>query len=325
MRVGAQGAWMVAPAGMVTPAWMVLAAWVVLAVPDACAHAQAGPIGSVAAADATVTGSGGAAMVPAGTRLDLPNGSTVTAAKDHTAPVLLARGGEIRVCQTTRLQLSQAPDQALLLGLDRGALEIRTNVTAADVLVTPDLRFTMSEAGPLELDLRVLPSGDTCVDNRGHRAPTLSISDVFGEATYQVKPGQHVMFEHGSLREVVDRETVPCGCPPDARGVSVADAMIAGGAGGRPTNAQQKTAGEQPFPAAVSEGLAEPSPLPPLAAGQTHVQVASTLAYNPEQPTPAANTNQATAVLPAAPATPSRSGGGPFAAIGRFFKRLFVR
>ena len=96
--------------------------------------------------------------------------------------------------------------------------------------MTPDLRFTVRNAGPLDLRLRIARNGDTCVDNRGPGAPTLAVSDPFGEAMYEVGPGQHVLFEHGSLREVVDHESSPCGCP-DEKGMSIADALLAPGAG----------------------------------------------------------------------------------------------
>ena len=101
----------------------------------------------------------------------------------------------------------------LLLALDRGAMEIRTAATDRDVVITPDLRFSIKGTGPLDLRLRVTPNGDTCVEHRGLQAPPLEIVDQFGDARYELRAGQHVLFEHGSLREVVDHESSPCGCP----------------------------------------------------------------------------------------------------------------
>src|SRR5207237_9775006 len=94
----------------------------------------------------------------------------------------------------------------LLLSLDRGALEIDMNGTPSDSIMTPDLRFTVRNSGPLDLRLRVARNGDTCVDNRGPGAPTIAVSDPFGESMYELAAGQHVLFEHGSLDEVVDHE-----------------------------------------------------------------------------------------------------------------------
>jgi hypothetical protein len=159
-------------------------------------------------------------------------GSAGITARDHTAPITLGRGGTVRVCQTSVLHVSESRsakiDAPLLFSLDRGAIEIHMAGTLNDSILTPDLRFTVVNAGPLDLRVRVARNGDTCVDNRGPAAPTLNISDPFGEALYQVSAGQHVLFEHGSLHEVVDHERSPCGCP-DEKGMSVADALLASG------------------------------------------------------------------------------------------------
>ena len=159
-------------------------------------------------------------------------GSAGITARDHTAPITLGRGGTVRVCQTSVLHVSESRSAKiaapLLFSLDRGAIEIHMAGTLNDSILTPDLRFTVVNAGPLDLRLRVARNGDTCVENRGPAAPTLNISDPFGEALYQVSAGQHVLFEHGSLHEVVDHEQSPCGCP-DEKGMSVADALLASG------------------------------------------------------------------------------------------------
>ena len=286
-------------------------------------------IGSVSMSDAVVSNPYGV-LRPAGGRVTLVGNETVTA-KDHSAAVTLARGGEVRVCQTTGVHLSEGGEESLLLALDRGAMEIRMKAKSGDVVMTPDLRFTLDAAGPLALEMRVMGNGDTCVDNRGNDAPTLKITDAFGEANYELRPGQHVTFEHGSLREVVDRETIPCGCPPDEKKMgSLADAAIAGGASEtKPASTSEQAAVAHPFPATVSEGLAAPTPPPADAPGQTHVQVATTLGFDPNAPKPPANTDAASTqqdeVPVVQPAPVKKHTGGPFGAVGRFFKRIFVR
>ena len=300
-------------------------------------------IGTVSPADAEVIdAAGNKALAPVdGASESLTGGETVKA-NDHTAAVRLARGGRLLVCEGTRVHLADAADQSLLLGLDRGSMEVKTDARAGDVVMTPDLRFTMSEAAPLDLQMRVTSAGDTCVDNRGHRAPTLRISDAFGEATYELKPGQHVTFEHGSLREVVDKETVPCGCPPEKlkRG-SLADAALAGVTSGKPATPAEKAAAEHPFPAAVSEGLEPATPAPAQAANVTHVEVAASLGYDPNAlppktaiepsstaaPAPRRSVPSlpATVALQEPPPVQAKHAGGPFGAVGRFFKRMFAR
>src|ERR1035437_4179206 len=188
-------------------------------------------------------------------------GSVLVTAKDHTAPITLGRGGTVRVCQTSVLHVTESRVVAiaapLLFSLDRGAIEIQTMGTATDAIMTPDLRFTVRSNGPLDLRLRVARNGHTCVENRGPSAPTLAVSDPFGEAMYEVAPGQHLLFEHGSLHEVVDHESAPCGCP-DAKGMSIADALLASSA------AKPATPPPAPSPP-VAVSAVVPIPPPPAA------------------------------------------------------------
>ena len=292
--------------------------------------AQAPAIASVSRADATVT-SASPALNPTSIA-NITGDSTITAL-DHTAPVTLARGGAIRLCQTSTLHLIPGLRDALLMALDRGSMEVRGEAHAGDVLETPDLRITVAEAAPLELDIRVSGNGDTCVDNRGHRAPTLNLSESFGDAAYVLKPGQHVTFEHGSLHQVVDRETVPCGCPPsDAEALrrgSLAEAALAGGANTpHESTAAQAAAAAHPFPMAESEGLAPPAPIAAQKPGETHVQVATDLHYDPNAPAPPPTSKAADNVpgnQPPPPRSQPQPDHNPFRAIGHFFKNLFVR
>ena len=295
---------------------------VVLLLP-AMLHAQT--IGSVATADAEIVNASAAPLALAGTRATLTSPVSLTA-RDHTAEVKLARGGTLHLCQSTPVQITETAAEALLFSLDRGSLELHTKATPADSLLTPDLRLTPLTAGALDLAIRVARNGDTCVDNRGRHAPFVDVADAFGTATYQLKPGQHVLFEHGSLRAVVDRETTPCGCPPDLPvAIPLAEAALRGGAATTP----EQSAAAHPFPVAVSDGLADPPARTPAPVGTTEVEVASTLTFDPTRPvsaaTPqAAQTSVATAPLAAPPAPPAPKRNA-FQSIGHFFKRLFVR
>ena len=155
-----------------------------------------------------------------------------------------------------------------MLALDRGAIEVQMAATTHDVVMTPDLRFTMRGDGPLDLRLRVTRNGDTCVENRGAKAPVLNVADQFGEATYELRAGQHVLFEHGSLKEVVDHESSSCGCPPEPDDVGGGCAVRASTAAAPGSAVAAKPAAEQhPFPAAVSAGLAPPPAVPQAPAG----------------------------------------------------------
>jgi hypothetical protein len=297
-------------------------------------RAQQQPIGTVGMQDATVAG----ALEVTNGRAILVGSTTVTA-RDRVAEVELNRGGTVRVCSTSGLHVTggKSPDgnTPLILALDRGAIEVQMPATTRDVVTTPDLRFTLRGDGPLDLQLRVTRNGDTCVENRGSKAPVLNVVDQFGEASYELRPGQHVLFEHGSLKEVVDHESSACGCPPEPS-MSVADALLHPAATGEGAGTPKSAAEEHPFPAAVSAGLAPAATTPQAPAGAVHNQVSAALtsgdgadslsAPNPSVPEKTADAKTAPATqtpAPTSPAQPSPQPKGFGHALGRFFKRIF--
>ena len=290
-------------------------------------NAQQQSIGTVGMQDATVAG----ALEVSNGRAILVGNTTVTA-REHVAEVALNRGGTVRVCSTSGLHLTAGKTAEgtasvpLMLALDRGAIEVQMAATSRDVVMTPDLRFTMHGDGPLDLQLRVTRNGDTCVDNRGEKAPLLNVADQFGEATYELRAGQHVLFEHGSLKEVVDHESSSCGCPPEEQTMSVADALLHPSTPGNTPVAEKPAAEQHPFPAAVSEGLAPPAAVPQAPAGAVHTQVSAALSSgednaNPVEPTTATTNTRASPSVPASQPSPPKH--DLIHSVGRFFKRIF--
>jgi hypothetical protein len=286
------------------------------------AAAQQRTLGSVATQDAIVTGTS-APLETTNGRLVLTGNGTVTA-KDHTAPVTLTRGGEIQVCSTSGLHMTagSGPGTApLMLSLDRGAMEIHMDAGLNDIVMTPDLRMSVQKSGPLDLRIRVTSNGDTCVENRVAGAAdktgtetglTVNVSSLFGSETYDVKPGQHVLFEHASLSEVVDHESSSCGCPPPPPKEEIAGGVLGPGAD------------PHPFPEAVSQGLAPEPPVPQAPEGEVHAQVSTTLSYNGNAP---ATPPGAEPGLPLSayqrPAPPPPPRPGFLHRVGHFLKRLF--
>jgi hypothetical protein len=145
------------------------------------------------------------------------------------------------------------------------------------------------------------------VDNAGVNAPYVLVSSVFDGGAYRVQAGQRVMFEHGSLSEVVDQEKESCGCPPPA------------------------PKGNE-FPEAQSEGLAPTPPTEPNPGVQagSEPQTTVSLAYNGADHAP-----QATAAQEQPPAATANAGKNPasqppatkkkpgfFDRVGRFFRNL---
>jgi hypothetical protein len=250
------------------------------------------PMGTVATEDAVVTGG----LEVQNGRAALLTNASVTA-RDHTANIALHRGGEVLVCSTSEFHLLHSgTGPSLLFGLDRGAIEIHSASAPQDVVLTPDIRFTVESPGTFDLRLRVTRNGDTCVDNATPNSPVLTLSDAFSSSSYRLIPGQHVLFEHGSLKEVVDNERDPCGCPVEKP---------------VPTPGQLLAEAAHPFPTAVSQDLA---PAPPAAntapAGEKHTQIATTFSYAPGAPPPAQHRTRPRSAGPRrhrAPTHPSRS------------------
>jgi len=262
-------------------------------------------------AAATVTG---AFEVTRGAAVIAASGS-ITAAGETTR-VILPRRGELRICASTSIKLaadSSVPagdTPGLLMAMDHGAVEMSFAMSGAapnnaDVLLTPDFRILISGPGSADVKVRLGQQGDTCVDNSGANGPYVLVSSVFEGGAYRVQPGQRVMFQHGSLHEVVDEEKESCGCPPAAKG--------------------------NEFPIAQSEGLA---PLPKPAAGAAGETAATSV---PVEPLVYKSADHATApvTLPtaptvatadaeaAAPKPANKQKAGFFGKVGRFFKRIF--
>ena len=248
--------------------------------------------------------------------MELGNGSTITAGNE-TVPISLNRGGELKLCATTSIHLSrdrsiQAADASgLMLALDRGAIEAHYETSKySDVLLTPDLRILISGPGEADLSIRVSRQGDTCIDNRGPRAPYITVTSPLEGGLYRVQPGQHVSFQHGSLREVVDTEHEPCGCPaPSVSGSAVAEAAPApsGGVQAHPVGGPSSTPADTAFPLAVSEGLTStpvPSTTPVAAPGEVHAQVSVPFRYSGSLPA-VGDTTTAASSAPGGPSTPA--------------------
>ncbi|TCK71941.1 hypothetical protein [Acidipila rosea] len=272
-------------------------------------------------------------------KASIANSGTVTAG-DQTAHLTLARGGELELCASTTVHLSQdrsvgdASSSALLIALDRGALEANyTPGKYSDVLMTPDLRILISGPGSAELKVRVNQKGDTCVDNHGANAPYVTVSSQFEGGIYRVQPNQRVLFEHGSLQQVVDNEPEPCGCPASPA-VSVASAGVSGShpaKSGQPVGGPSSTPADTAFPLAESEGLKPPPPPPSrpvVPPGTAHAEVQVPLTYNsavdvppvtPAKVQPPAEVSQA---APPAP-TVKKQKTGFLHHVGHFFARIF--
>ena len=253
----------------------------------------------------------GALQVTGGKALIAASGTVTSGAA--TTEVLLPHRGTLRVCASTTVKLaadSSIPSgdaPGLMMALDHGAVETSfATGRNADILLTPDFRILIGGPGAADVKVRLGDHGDTCIDNPGLNAPYVLVTSVFDGSDYRVQPGQRVMFQHGSLHEVVDQEKEPCGCPAPPRPNSN-DFPLAQSAGMAPLPAPT------PVPAENKGGssLTEPLVYKNADHGAQPVTVAP--------PVPSLSTNvPSTSVLPM-----GKKKSGFFGRIGHFFRRLF--
>jgi hypothetical protein len=231
---------------------------------------------------------------------------TVTSGS-QTTEVILPHRGVLRVCASTTVKLAAdtsvpaGETPGLMMAMDHGAVEASfATGRNSDILLTPDFRILIGGPGAAEVKVRLGQNGDTCVDNAGVNEPYVLVSSVFEGGDFRVQSGQRVMFQHGSLHEVVDNEKEPCGCPPPA------------------------PKGNE-FPLAQSEGLAptpKPAPSVPMQ-NSASTQPIEPLVYKSADhvPQPAAEATPAASAGAAKPAAKKKSSF--FGGIGKFFRHIF--
>src|SRR5271167_863700 len=184
-----------------------LPAMLVLAMPSTTLAQQT--LGELYATDASVKGS----VILAGSGTSVLSGSSIQAG-GQAATLKLERGGSVLVCPGTRLSVTASQSgRELMFSLSSGNLEMNYPLGAsADTLLTPDLRLLMPGPGTVHVAVHVTPQGDTCVQSLPWNAAAVVVSETMGDATYQVKPDEAVLFKGGHLSEAA-RSRRNCGCP----------------------------------------------------------------------------------------------------------------
>jgi hypothetical protein len=257
-----------------------------------------GPIAIVSLAGERGTKVSGALEVSGGKAVIVAGGTVESGA--HTTEVVLPHRGTLRVCASTVLKLaadSSVPageTPGLMMAMDHGAMEASfATGKNADIVMTPDFRILIGGPGAADVKVRLGEHGDTCVDNAGAQATFVLVSSVFEDGAYRVQGGQRVMFEHGSLRSVVDQEKEPCGCPP------------------------AETHGNE-FPLAESEGLAPGAGVLRQAPGSATEALTYNAAKNEAAVQPAGPVSGQGSEKPPPPQKP-----GVMARVRRFLRRIF--
>ncbi len=187
--------------------FLLLSAALVLGMP--CASAGQQTLGELYATDARVKG----AVVLVGSGTSVLSGSSI-AAGAQTATLKLERGGNVLVCTGTNLSVTASQSgRELMFSLNSGNLEMNYPLgAAADTILTPDLRLMLPGPGTVHVAVSVSPRGDTCVQSLPWNVAAIVVSETMGDATYQVKPNEAVLFKGGHLREAAATRQ-NCGCP----------------------------------------------------------------------------------------------------------------
>jgi len=166
-------------------------------------------LGELYATDARVKGS----VVLAGSGTSVLSGSSIQAGA-QAATLKLERGGSLLVCPGTKLSVTASQSgRELMFSLNSGNLEMNYPIGAsADTLLTPDLRLLMPGPGTVHVAVHVTSQGDTCVQSLPWNGSAIVVSETMGDATYQVKSDEAVLFKGGHLSEAVHSKQ-NCGCP----------------------------------------------------------------------------------------------------------------
>jgi len=184
-----------------------LNALLVLLLPVTAAAQQV--VGQLYAADASVKGS----VILAGSGTSVLSGSSIQAGA-QAATLKLERGGTLLVCEGTKLSVTASQTgRELLFSMNSGNVEMNYPLGAeADTLLSPDLRLLLPGPGTVHVAVRITPQGDTCLQSLPLNVSAIVVAETMGDATYQVKPDEAVLFKGGHLSQA-SRSKQNCGCP----------------------------------------------------------------------------------------------------------------
>lgn len=170
------------------------------------------PVGTVESKDVSVRGS----VTLSGTIAELRSGAQVTTA-DQAATLKLARGGSVRICPKTSLQITASPTgHELLIALDSGAIETDYSLAASgDAIMTADLQFQFTGPGIFHYAIGTDQS-QVCARSLAGANASIIVNESLGSGSYQLRPGEGVLFKDGTVAGAQPQSTVSCGCPPEA-------------------------------------------------------------------------------------------------------------
>jgi hypothetical protein len=224
--------------------------WMAFFALPACAQSPA-PVGELFASEPGVP----AMAQPAGTGITVLPGSEL-AAGIAPATLKLARGGQIRICPRSGLNLNAA-GQGLMVGMNTGAIEIdyRLGPAATDQVLTPDFNIRLAGPAVYHFALGVNSKGDTCIKPLSGNGAGIVFSELLGADVYGVAVNESAVFAGGKLASKAAL-TSECGCAAPPVQTAQSDAP--------PSEDSPRKPG---VPGDVT------APLPPDRPGATHLEV----------------------------------------------------
>jgi hypothetical protein len=211
------------------------------------------------------------------------SGSSVQAGMSN-ASVRLLRGGELRVCPGSSVSLTSSANGAqLMVGMSSGTIETHYPLAnSRDSVVTPDFEVALSGPGLFHLAVSTDERGNTCVQSLHGNTGSVKVSELMGDGSYTLRPGEQVIFRAGNAREP-GQVVANCGCPAPT---TVQSAKL---------ESPQPTAGVVPAPAPppiaplISSSAKDANvtaPPPADQAGGIHVQVDAPFVFRASAPPP---------------------------------------
>jgi hypothetical protein len=279
-------------------------------------------IGSVEAQNVTVRG----AVTLTGNTAELHSGAQILTS-DKPSEVKLARGGVLRICPRSSVQITASPGgKQLLIALDAGSIETDYPIpSGADAVMTPD--FQLQLTGPGHFHYAVgMQSTQMCTRALAGANASVIVSETLGTGTYQLRPGDRATFNNGTVANPDTQTGLDCGCPLPAVQTAPAPPEL-----GFPE--QQSQAAAQ----AIQTGNTPPA-APPITgvpesakADQPATQVSVPLAFSagepapPPAPTPVTDAQLATLPQLAQPVVqpPPKPKRNFFQSLGHALSRLF--
>jgi hypothetical protein len=209
---------------------------------------------------------GNSSLQLAGSGMSVYSGSELSAGI-APATLRLARGGQVRICPHSGLNVTSSGNQGFMLATGTGAIEINyeLNQQTADVLITPDFNVSLIGPGTFHFALGVGKQGDTCVKPLAGNTTEVTFSELLGTASYKAQPNRTMVFRGGKL-DAPAEFSGDCGCP-------VAAPVMQAQAQPSPTPVPPKDSSVNPSDKIAVASNEPTSALPPDKPGQVHVQV----------------------------------------------------